>query len=389
MIPTLVVVGLLFTQIPLPQSQTGTATGLVLTTTGVPAAGVRIAAQALTDSTAGIGEGALVSLTQTDSSGRYRLENIPPGRYYIQAGLVDFPTYYPGVTTTTGATTVQITAGSALERIDFTLARATGVRVIGRVPLGNVRPVLVRLVGGSVGIQANTSQIKPDGTFEFLRVPPGNYSLVATPNNGLPNLPLVVSDKDIDVGMPTGPGVKVSGIVGLGPRSPRVANQKVVLTGSSAWAQLETAMDADGKFELASVPPGSYSLRTLPGAAVSQTTVVVADREVSGIVVPGFVELLGVVVLQDGQKFPALSPALMIQAKSAKGASLATAIRSDGGIRFPITEGEYRISLGKLPAGMSVKSIAYGATDLLTMPLKLDGSEAPGEIRVTMENLRR
>jgi hypothetical protein len=385
MIQSLFISILMLMQIPLAASQTGTATGIVRSTSGAPASGVRVAALALTNSTAGIGEGALVSLTQTDSDGRYKLEAIPPGRYYIQAGLVDFPTYYPGLTTTNGATSIQITAGAVIERLDFTLALATGVRVSGRVPLGTIRPTLVRLTGGSRGFQSNMSQVKPDGTFEFLRVPPGNYTLMATPANGLPNLPLVITDKDIDVGIPQGAGVRVSGVVGVGPLSPRPANLKVVFTGSTAWAQLESGVSSDGKFELSSVPAGTYTLRTVPGSLTSQNTLVVANREITGVVIPSFVELAGVVALQDGQKLPALSTALMIQAVPVKGTTLATAIRSDGSFRFPLGEGEYRISMGKLPEGISVKSILYGLTDLLSTPLKLDGSGELKEIRVTME----
>jgi Carboxypeptidase regulatory-like domain len=388
MIRALFIAVLLVVQIPLAPSQTGTATGIVRSTSGAPASGVRVAALALTDSTTGIGEGALVSLTQTDSEGRYKLEAIPPGRYYIQAGLVDFPTYYPGVATTTGARSIQITAGAALDRLDFTLAVASGVRVSGRVPLGTMRPSLVRLTGGSRGLQANTAQIKPDGSFEFLRVPPGNYTLMATPANGLPNLPLVVRDKDIDVGIPPGVGVKVSGIVGLGPQSPRPPNQKVVFTGDSAWAQLEVGVSSDGRFELPSIPAGTYTLRTVPGSPGAQGTLVVQNREIAGVVIPGFVELTGVAVLQDGQKLPLQSIALMIHAVPAKGTILATVIRPDGGFRFPLVEGEYRISMGKLPEGISVKSIEYGSADLLNAPLKLDGSGELREIRVTMERAR-
>jgi hypothetical protein len=384
----LVVVGLLLAQIPLAPSQTGTATGIVRTTSGAPASGVRVAAQALTDSRAGIGEGALVSLTQTDSEGRYKLEAIPPGRYYIQAGLVDSPTYYPGVTTTAGARSIQIIAGAALDRLDFTLALGTGVRVSGRVPLGSGRASLVRLTGGARGFQANMSQVKPDGTFEFLRVPPGNYTLMATPTNGLPNLPLVVGDKDIDIGVPQGPGVKITGRVGLGPQSVRPANQKVVFTGSTAWAQIEAAVSNDGKFELPIVPAGTYTLRTVPGSLSAQGSLVVADRDIDGVVIPGFVELTGIVVLQDGQKLPALSPALMIQAIPVKGTTLATAVRSDGSFRFPLVEGEYRISFGKLPEGILVKSIMYGSAEILNSPLKLDGNGELREIRVTVENPR-
>ena len=378
---------LLLVQIPLAPAQTGTATGIVRTIAGAPASGVRVAAQALTDSTAGIGEGALVSLTQTDTQGRYKLENIPPGRYYIQAGLVDLPTYYPGVSTTNGARSIQITPGAALERLDFSLVVAAGVRVSGRVPLGAVRPAMVRLTGGAIGrgSQLNTAQVQADGTFEFLRVPPGNYTLMATPTNALPNLTLVVADKDIDVGLPSGPGVKVSGVVGLGPQSPRPANLKVVFTGSTAWAQMETAVSTDGKFELPSVPAGNYALRTVPGSLSAHGNVVIADRALAGIVIPAFVELTGVAVMQDGQSLPPLSTALMIQAVPVKGTTLATAIRADGGFRFPIVEGEYRISMGKLPEGISLKSIQYGTTDLLTTPLKLDGTGELKEIRVTME----
>ena len=32
---------------------------------------------------------ATVSLAETDSTGRYQLENVPPGRYYITAGRLD------------------------------------------------------------------------------------------------------------------------------------------------------------------------------------------------------------------------------------------------------------------------------------------------------------
>jgi hypothetical protein len=77
----------------------------------------------------------------------------------------------------------------------------------------------------------------------------------------------------------------------------------------------------------------------------------------------------------------------MLEAVS-PGASMATAVRSDGEFRLPLVEGEYRISLGSLPAGISVMSIAYGSSDLLNLPLKLDGTEAAREVRVTIRKTR-
>jgi hypothetical protein len=340
---------------------------------------------ALADASAATGEGALVSLTQTDSNGRYRLEGIPPGRYHIQAGLVDAPTYFPGVPGRAAAQSVQVAAGAIVEGLDFPLVVSAGVRVSGRIPLSAVRPAQLRLAGGARGFQGNVAQVRPDGTFEFLRVPPGNYNLTALPGNTvLPALPIVVAEKDIEVGLPSGTGVKVSGVVGLGPRSLRPADQRVVFTGSSAWAQVDAAVARDGKFEV-SVPAGTYSIRTLPGDLMPHATVIVAGREISGLIVPGFLELTGNVLLQDGQRLPHLSPALMIQATPVKGATRATAVRPDGEFRFPLIEGEYRMSLGKLPAGFVLKSMVYGTADLLNAPLNLDGSAGPGQIRVTIE----
>ncbi len=379
---------LLLTQTPFVavQSQTGTASGVVRTATGEPAAGVRVAAVALPGPETAAGEGALLSLAQTDSAGRYRLDNILPGRYYIQAGLIDTPTYYPGVTSTAGATSVLIAAGAVIDGLNFTMSRGSvGVRVSGRVPTTSGRPTLIAMTGGSGPPQSSTAQVKADGTFEFLKVTPGSHTLNAVPANGLPVLQIVVGDQDIDVGMPAGPGVKVSGVVGFGPRSPRPKGQKVVLTGNSAWAQLEGTLAADGAFAIANVPPGVYTLKTIPGSVTPMATVVVADRDIAGVAVAGYAELPGKAILQDGGKFPSLPTALMIEAKPQKGASMATAIRPDGTFRFPLPEGQYRITLGKLPAGTSVKSISYGSIDLLKEPLILDGSAEPGELQVVLE----
>ncbi|HZI50446.1 MAG TPA: carboxypeptidase regulatory-like domain-containing protein [Terriglobia bacterium] len=83
------------------QNDKGSVSGRVLSTDGKPAAGVRVAAVVAPEQGTGnptnvTGGPTLLSLAQTDNEGSYRLENIPPGRYYITAGLVDLPTYYPG-----------------------------------------------------------------------------------------------------------------------------------------------------------------------------------------------------------------------------------------------------------------------------------------------------
>src|SRR6187399_1903865 len=91
---------LLFQSVAPSGRATASVEGRVLTEDGMPAVGVRVTAQSVPDTAVAARDaGVMVSIVQTDASGRYRLERIPPGRYYITAGLVDFPTYYPGVIT--------------------------------------------------------------------------------------------------------------------------------------------------------------------------------------------------------------------------------------------------------------------------------------------------
>jgi protocatechuate 3,4-dioxygenase beta subunit len=83
----LTLVAFLFLQEPAKTpSQGGEVTGQVIQSSGAPAAGVRIAALAAAPlGAADTGAAILERLTQTDEAGRYRLENVLPGRYYITA----------------------------------------------------------------------------------------------------------------------------------------------------------------------------------------------------------------------------------------------------------------------------------------------------------------
>ena len=86
----------------------------------------------------GVGPGnasTLAALTQTDESGRYRLQDVPPGRYYIVAGRVDFPTYFPGGTNIADARSITVVAGGVVGDIDFVFSR----RACARNRLAEVR----------------------------------------------------------------------------------------------------------------------------------------------------------------------------------------------------------------------------------------------------------
>jgi hypothetical protein len=176
---------LLFIAIFLAQgaASTGSATltGVVRDTAGKPLARLRVAAMSPPEIAGGTG--ALLSIGLTDETGRYKLE-VPAGRYYIVAGRVDKPTYYPGASGPEGAVMVSIAAGSATNSLDFVVSAITGiVRDLAGKPLAGMRVVAMEASNASVlndgpapsMIIGNTD---PTGHYR-LEVPPGRYYISA------------------------------------------------------------------------------------------------------------------------------------------------------------------------------------------------------------------
>jgi len=96
---------------------TGSISGVVRNTGGVPVSGVRVTAMPADSNDNRLRS--ISSLTLTDSSGRYTLENVPAGRYFISAGNIDSPTFYPATLDMTKATAVSIT--SSMPKVDFNI----------------------------------------------------------------------------------------------------------------------------------------------------------------------------------------------------------------------------------------------------------------------------
>jgi hypothetical protein len=108
--------------IPAQAQQAGTILGVLKDRDGNPLPGVRMAAIAPPESLIdALTSASMSSIAETDEAGRYKLENIPPGKYYIAAGRLDLQTYYPGTPDITAAKEVAVTAGSTTPGIDFAL----------------------------------------------------------------------------------------------------------------------------------------------------------------------------------------------------------------------------------------------------------------------------
>jgi len=108
--------------LPVTPTQSGSITGILTNSTGTPAAGVRVSAMTRPDSPLDAQTmSAMASIAETDPNGAFKLENIPPGRYYIVAGRIDQPTYYPGTLELTSGRDVLITPGVVLTGVNFAL----------------------------------------------------------------------------------------------------------------------------------------------------------------------------------------------------------------------------------------------------------------------------
>jgi hypothetical protein len=94
---------------------TGIITGTIQMDGGGSMAGVRVAVISVDDT---IGAN-LVSLSETDATGHFRLTDVPQGHYYVVAGRLSSFTYFPGVTDRTTAKEVIVEAARTVANIQF------------------------------------------------------------------------------------------------------------------------------------------------------------------------------------------------------------------------------------------------------------------------------
>jgi hypothetical protein len=282
-------------------SARATIAGQIRMQDGTPAIAVRVAAVPAPRENVRAAEGQNYYTTQqpaavvfTDAQGRYRL-SAPPGRYVIIAGLVGRGTFYPSATDIDSAVVLNVDAGTT-ETADMTLATFPGSRVSGRItppPASGARE-FAALAGVGLGEMLEVP-VRPDGTFEFGRIPLGDYLLNVFPNPpGQPSLPFRVEDRDVTSLELVRPAVRtVTGriVVERGPLP-------VALLGfSTPQGHVAAAINTDLTFkvelhparhrvELAGLPVG-YEVRAVRVGAgdVTRTGLPIGDRDVHEVVI--------------------------------------------------------------------------------------------------------
>jgi hypothetical protein len=237
-----------------------------------------------------------VAIALSDASGRYRLNNVPAGRYFIVAGPVGNATYYPSTTDIDAAAVVTVGGGSPLDDVSFKLLRPPGSRVRGRVMPPPAAGAQERaIVSGVMLGELVETPVREDGTFEFGRVPGGTYllSLFPTPP-GMPSRPFQVGNDDaISLDLTRPPVRTVSGriVVERGPLP------RALLGFSTPQGYVPGSINPDGTFiarlhaarhrvEVGGLPVG-YSLKSVrvESREALEEGFVVGDADVSGIVI--------------------------------------------------------------------------------------------------------
>jgi Carboxypeptidase regulatory-like domain len=346
-----------------PQNS-GAVTGFVRSGAGNPAAGVRVYAQQVRDQTDTNSPAApLEGMSQTDASGRYRLE-LPAGRYYIASGSVSAPTYYPGTTDIGAAKLVAVTASGLVEGIDFAgfvTANRGGLTSIPSPPpppVGGTLTGVVRYPDGTPAarvrviaytvpttVSPGTPAIAPAfrtwsvvtdaaGRYRFNNIAPNTYQIVAglsesyahhtgDPGSTTPKgvvLPSTATIDSLDIALPFPPapvGTTVKGRLLTRDGAPAVGSTVTIVRQSfspfpvsgislpSVSAVPAARVVRDGTFQFSNVVPGTYNVQTSIGSVNQQHSIEVGNTPVTNLQfsLPTIV-LSGQILFEDGSPVP-------------------------------------------------------------------------------------
>jgi hypothetical protein len=270
---------------------------------------------------------------RTDSVGRYRIEGLSGGRYYVSAtgeragssgdehvttqedvdyaagvvarpplsieprGWAHMPVFYPGTSEAASAQAVIVASGDVRE-IDFTLRQVDLRTVSGtvRMPSGtpprafSVRLMPVEREMVTLGVLPFTESAR-EGEFRVANVTPGRYLLSARVIDGLSTalegvagyLDVLVGDADEkDVVMELRPGATITGRVTIDGGPPAPGSELIVRAAAIrtpidfSYGGTQAAIGDDGRFTLMNVVPGTYQMtvqvkqRSSPHTIVSQ-----------------------------------------------------------------------------------------------------------------------
>ena len=250
----------------------------------------------------------------TDADGKYRLENVQPGQYYIVATPPDTAVrfYFPNATSVDQSVPITVSGGVELSGMNFTLTspqlHTVRLRLGGAALPPNQYAVsfLFRPVSGN-GANVELSPVlesRPmpdaDGVYAIERVPPGAYNMEIfwhasestsqRPRTRFYRTPMRVVDRDIDLGtIDVPPPLSLSGKITFSNVA-AVPFSRAGVAGLQLAREQDTPISADGTFIFDDLAPSPLLLFVagLPGDGyVSSMRYAGFDVLSSGILVDG------------------------------------------------------------------------------------------------------
>jgi hypothetical protein len=298
-----------------------------------------------------------VSTTLTDAQGRFRLTNVPAGRYFLVSGI----TYHPTTLDADRATVVTVTPDSTADNMNFQLLRPLGGKVSGRLTPRPENPQQRAILSGVQLDEILEIPVAADGAFEFGHVPKGTYLIdLVPPFPGLGSFRVQVGDTDLaglEIRRPATHAVNGRIVVQNGPLP------RALLAFSSSTSYVSVPINPDGTFtaklhsaqhrvELAGMP-GGYSVlnvRTNSSPDASQG-LVMGSSDLSGVVITVAAprQLPHVRGRVTGLPAARLASAKVELSGPIVG-SLEAAVSPDGSFEFAsATPGNYRLRLPQVP----------------------------------------
>jgi hypothetical protein len=152
---------------------------------------------------------------------------------------------------------------------------------------------------------------------------------------------------------------------------------RVVLHGGNLGTGEESPVAPDGSFAFAGILSGNYSARlSLSGEQIG-TSVNVGSSDVTDlrITYPRRFHVMAQVLVEEDTADAPNVPPIVLEERSSTGAVTASSAVSDipGIMLLTVSDGVHKISVRKVPEGYVLKSMRYGAVDLLKDPLNVEG----------------
>lgn len=372
-------------------------------------------------------EGAAVRISSsTNAQGVFEVRGVPPGPYLIFASRGGYlPLQYGQRYQSQRGTTIEVSAGAAVEKIDVALPRAgvIGGRVTDELgePYPNVQVVLLapRVVGGKRAmVSVGTAQTDDIGQFRIGGLWPGAYHLMAVSTETWLNdrketlgyastyypgvtagaaqtVTLAASQQRLDVDVPMVPGraVTVSGRVQTEvPGMPPVTEiwlayaigEGFTLSSGARKARVES----DGSFEVKDVTSGVYSIRA--GGALDQL-LTVGETDVTGLTLVSRVgsTVTGRLVTEDDAP-PPFSPSGVRVTLVAPYDNVLPTVRvaspdADWWIKMPSLGGPFLFRVSGLPPGWALGAVKLGDRDISDVPWDVPtGARQLGGLKIVL-----